>query len=72
MVCVAGVTAIETNCAGTTVKVAVSLMPPTVAVIVVDPEPTVVAKPELLIVAGEVDEELQATPAVRSALEPSL
>jgi hypothetical protein len=72
MVCVTGVTEIDTKCAGTTVRVAVSLKVPTVAVIVVDPAPAVVASPEPVIVATEVAAELQLTPVVRSALEPSL
>lgn len=72
MVCVAGVTAIDIKCAGTTVRVAVSLKPPTVPVMVVVPAPTVVARPVLSMVAVAVDEEFQVTPVVRSALDPSL
>ncbi len=69
---VAGVTAIEIRWAGTTVRELVSLNEPTVAVIVVCPAPTVVAKPELLMVATEVEDELQVTPLTRSCDEPSL
>jgi len=68
----AGVTEIEMRCAATTVNVVVSVSEPTVAVIVVDPAPIVVARPELSIVATAVDEEFQLTPLTRSALEPSL
>jgi hypothetical protein len=68
----AGLTEIETRCAATTVSVSVSVIDPIVAVIVVAPAPVVVAKPELLMVATDVDEEAQVTPLTRSALEPSL
>lgn len=50
----------------------VSLREPTVAVIVVMPAATVVANPELLMVATEVDDELQVTPLTRSSVDPSL
>ena len=63
---VAGVTAIETRWAGTTVSVLVSENAPTVAVIVVEPAATVVAMPELLMVAAEVDEEVHVTPLDKS------
>jgi hypothetical protein len=43
-----------------------------VAVIVTCPAATVVANPELLIVAVFVSEELQVMPLVKSALDPSL
>ena len=69
---VAGLTEIEMRCAGTTVKVIVSVNEPAVAVIVVEPAATVVAKPELLMVATVVEDEFQVTPLARSALEPSL
>jgi len=69
---IAGVTEIEIRCAATTVNVEVSVKEPTVAVIVVEPAPTVVAKPELLMVATVVEEDVQVTPLTRSALEPSL
>jgi len=72
IVCIAGVTAIEIKCAATTVRVAVSLKLPTVAIIVVDPAPTVVRRPELSMVAVDVDDEFHVTPDVRSALDPSL
>lgn len=60
------------RCAGTTVRVEVSLSPPTVAVIVVWPAATVVAKPEPLMVATDVDDEAQVTPALKSEMLPSL
>jgi hypothetical protein len=69
---IAGLTAMETRCAGTTVNVLVSLNAPTVAVMVVEPAATVVAKPEPLIVAAAVDEEAQLTPLDKSWLLPSL
>jgi len=72
MVCTEGFTAIETKCAGTTVSVEVSLRLPTVAVIVVWPAATVLAKPEPLIVATDEDDEVHVTPEVRSAVLPSL
>ena len=45
---------------------------PTVAVIVVDPAASVVAKPLLLTVATEVVDELHTTPFTRSCDEPSV
>lgn len=50
----------------------VSLREPTVAVMVVVPAATVLANPELLIVATEVDDELQVIPLTRSCVDPSL
>ena len=72
MDCVAGETAIEIKCAGTTVRVVVSVNAPTVAVIIVDPAATVVAKPELSMVATLGEDEFQVTPVARSWLVPSL
>ncbi len=69
---VAGLTEIEIRCAATTVNVEVSVKDPTVAVIVVEPAATVVANPELLMVATAGEEEVQVTALTRSALEPSL
>ena len=43
-----------------------SVNEPTVAVIVVVPAATVVERPEVLIVATVVEDELQVTPAERS------
>lgn len=63
---VAGVTAIETRWAGTTVRVLVSENAPTVAVIVVEPAATVTAMPELLMVATEGEEEAHVTPLDKS------
>jgi hypothetical protein len=67
-----GLTAIEIRCAATTVRVAVSLKEPIVAVIVVCPAAIVVARPEALIVARDFDDDVQVTPEVKSALLPSL
>ena len=67
---VAGVTVIDTSSAGVIVSVVVPDMLPDVAVIVVEPTPTDVARPRvsvsLLIVATEVSEELQTTDEVIS------
>ena len=63
---VVGETEIETRCAGTTVKVVLSVNEPTVAVMVVVPAATVVDSPELLMVATAVEDEVQVTPAERS------
>ena len=66
-----GSTSIDIRCAGTTVTVVVSLRDPTVAVIVVCPAPAVVATPEPLILATELEEELHVTPLTRSWVDPS-
>ena len=72
---VRGVTAIEVNVAGSTVNVVDADMLPDVAVIVVEPAATGVISPfepaALLIVATEVDDELQVTVVVRFCFEPS-
>lgn len=72
IVCTAGLTAIEVRFACTTVRVDVSLIPPTAAVMVVWPAATVVATPALVMVATDVEEDVQVTPEVKSALLPSL
>ncbi len=72
IVCVAGVTAIDTRWAGTTVKTDVSVNVPTVAVMVVWPAATVVARPELLTVAIDALEDVHVTPELKSAELPSL
>ena len=66
-----GSTSMDIRCAGTTVKVVVSLRDPTVAVIVVCPAPAVVASPETLMPATEAEEELHVTPFTRSCVDPS-
>ncbi len=72
-VAVAGVNESDCKCASTMVKLEVSVKLPTVAVIVVVPGPTVVAKPvPALIVATAGEDELQTAPLCRSALEPSV
>jgi hypothetical protein len=68
----AGISEIELKCALTTVRLDVSLKEPRVAVIVVDPAARVVTTPELVMLATEVADEVQVTPLVKSALEPSL
>jgi hypothetical protein len=68
----AGLTEIEVKCALTTVRLDVSLKTPTVAVIVVDPAARVVDSPDPLMLATEVEDEIQVTPLVKSAVEPSL
>jgi hypothetical protein len=68
----AGVTAIDTNAAGLTVRVVDPLIDPSVAVIVVSPSPVLVANPVLLIVATPGFDELQLTDAVRNCVLPSL
>lgn len=64
-----GVTAIETSVAEVTVRFAVPEMRPDVAVIVVEPAATVLAKPfdpaMLLMVATDGEDELQVTDDVR-------
>jgi len=63
---IAGVTVIETNTAGETVRMAPGeMMPLCDAVIVVDPLTMPVATPAELIVAAEVVEEFQVTLFVR-------
>jgi hypothetical protein len=54
------------------VSTELSLNEPTVAVIVVEPAATVVASPELPMVATEVEDELQVTPPLKSELVPSV
>ncbi len=66
-----GSTSIDMRCAATTVKVVVSLRDPTVAVMVVCPAPAVVATPEPLILATELEAELHVTPLARSCADPS-
>ncbi len=50
----------------------VSVNAPTVAVMVVEPAATVVAEPELSMVATVGEDEVQVTPVARSWLDPSL
>ena len=69
---VTGVTVMDCRCAATTVKVDESLNPPAVAVMVVVPALSVVASPVLSTLATAEAAEVQVTPLVRSALDPSL
>ncbi len=66
----AGVTAMDTKVAAVTVKDAVPLTNPDVAVIVVVPVPTLVASPVVSMVATELEEEDQAN-EVKSCVLPS-
>ncbi len=68
----AGVTAIETRAAGATVRVVEPLTEPDVAVIVVLPCATLVASPELLMVATAAVDELHVTVFVRFCVLPSV
>ena len=69
---VAGVTAIETSVGPVTVRVAVPLTEPEVAVMVVEPMETPIAKPALEILATPGLELVQVTELVRSAVVESL
>src|SRR5258708_22243359 len=66
----AGVTAIETRVAALTVRLAVPLTPPEVAVIVVDPLPVLLANPVASTVATDVEDEDQVS-GVSSCVLPS-
>jgi hypothetical protein len=68
----AGVTAIESSAAGLTDRVEELVTLPEVALIVVVPVATLVAKPAPLIVATLVADELQITVFVRFCVLPSL
>lgn len=67
-----GVTEIETMVGAVTVKVVDCEMPPKLAEMFVDPEAVAATTPVALIVAVAVEDELQVTSEVRSALLPSL
>lgn len=69
---VAGEIVMEVSCAGTTVMVAESVRPPTVAVIVVEPAARITARPVVSTVATVMDEDDQVTPLMRSCTDPSL
>ena len=66
-----GVTAIETSCAGVTVRTADPLMPLSLALMLLEPVATAVATPLLLIVAAAGLSEAQVTVEVMSELAPS-
>jgi len=68
----AGVTATETSVAAVTVSVVLPEMEPEVARTVVDPLPTAVARPAVLIVATVTAEELHVAVLVRFCVVPSL
>jgi len=69
---VAGATEIEVSTAAVTVNVAVPLIVPDLAVIVVFPFATLVAKPLLLMVAIDFAEEVQVAVEVRVCVVPLL
>jgi hypothetical protein len=68
----AGVTAIDCNTGGFTVRVVDPMTLPEVARMVVCPAPWVVANPEALIVATAVLVDVQVAVAVRFCVVPSL
>jgi hypothetical protein len=70
-VTIAGVTCTLTTVAVVTVMAAVPLIDPACAVMVVAPTPTLVAKPEALMVATELLLDDQVTDVVRSSVDPS-
>jgi len=69
---VAGVTEIEVSTAAVTVNVAEPLIVPDLAVMVVFPFATLVAKPTLLMVAIDFAEEVQVAVVVRFWVVPLL
>ena len=68
----AGVTAMETNTGGVTVKVAVRLSEPDIIVMVLVPAATLVASPPAEMVATAGFDELHVTEELRFWLDPSL
>jgi hypothetical protein len=74
MLAVAGVTAIEVSvlAAAVTVRVAIPLTPPMVAVMALVPAATAVVNPVVLMVAVAALELLQLAVVLRLAVEPSL
>jgi hypothetical protein len=72
MLIAAGVTAIDVSVFAFTVSAAVPLTPLKVAVIVVVPDATAVARPAALIVATPALELAQVAVPVTTAVEPSL
>jgi hypothetical protein len=72
MLAAAGVTAIDTNCAGVTLSSVDPVMLFVVALIVAVPTPTLLASPLLLIVAEEGVSELQTAVEVRFCVVPSV
>ena len=67
-----GVTEIETTAGAVTVSVVDCEMPPKLAEMLVEPDAAALTMPVALIVAVAVEDELQVTSEVRSALLPSL
>jgi hypothetical protein len=69
---IAGVIAMDANCAGETVSVVDPIIEPFVAEIIVVPMVTLAARPAVEIVAVLVKDESQVTVDVRSCVLPSL
>jgi hypothetical protein len=67
-----GVTAIETTVGAVTVRVVDWEIPPRLAEMLVEPAATAFTRPLVFMVAVAVDDELQVTVLVTSALLPSL
>ena len=67
-----GVTAIDTIVGAVTVRVVDCETPAKLAEMLVEPEATALAIPAAVIVATDVEDELQVTSVVKSALLPSL
>jgi len=67
-----GVTAIETIVGAVTVSVVDCETPAKLAEMLVEPEVSALAIPAAVMVAAAVDDELQVTSVVKSALLPSL
>ena len=68
----AGVTDTDTSVAGVTVRVVLPLMLPELACTVVEPVPTEVAKPAVLMVATVRADELHVAVPVKFCVVPSL
>lgn len=69
---IAGVIAMETNCAGATVRVVEPAIEPELAKIVVCPRSTLLARPDAEIIATVLWEDDQVTAELKSWVLPSL
>ena len=69
---IAGVIAIETNCAGATVRVVDPVIEPELARIVVFPKSTLLARPAAEIIATVLSDDDQVTTELKSWVLPSL
>jgi hypothetical protein len=72
IVALAGVTTIEVSCGGVTVSVVLPEMLPEMAMMIVEPVPTLLAKPAVLMVATVVTEEFHVAEEVRFCVLPSM